>query len=209
MGWTGTHKDRNCSLLDFFKQELEYDNSASRLELLDLAAPRRNVAYGACRYTDKTTNESYVFAIVVLIKWAPRSRHNICYKEMSESMGPFEYDCPPRIFRLIEQFPPRDQYAQEWRAKVRSYLANRMALPKLRPGMCVEFDQPLRFENGQTFQRMYLASIKPLRLVAQPGDISPRYRLSRLLEELVTGRYRIVPPPLPPLADAPHVGYAG
>lgn len=57
------------------------------------------------------------------------------YKDMSEDAGPYCYDCPLSLLTLCSE--PGNDYAKEWREKVRAYHAQRRALPKPVPGMVV------------------------------------------------------------------------
>ena len=51
------------------------------------------------RSTDKKTGRSFVFAAVIMI--SNTKKHGFGYKDQSESMGPYQYDCPQRIIRLL------------------------------------------------------------------------------------------------------------
>lgn len=40
------------------------------------------------------------------------------YKDLTESMGPYDWTCPPEFFELVPD--PPNEYAAEWRAKIRA-----------------------------------------------------------------------------------------
>ncbi len=67
-----------------------------------------------------------VFALVCLVRRNPKSTdgHAFGYKDMSESMGPWEDGCPAKILDLLT--PTTSEYALDWRAlpgEVREALA--------------------------------------------------------------------------------------
>lgn len=68
--------------------------------------------YGACERIrpDRTT---YVFAGVCLTRLDSKEYCNFGYKDMDESMGPFQRDCPVSILNMLS--PRDDKYAVEWR----------------------------------------------------------------------------------------------
>ena len=58
------------------------------------------------------------------------------YKDMSESMGPYYYDCP---ITYLDKASPAKGCAIEWRAKVRSYHEAKKKRPKPVAGLVVEY----------------------------------------------------------------------
>lgn len=67
--------------------------------------------YGAVKLTE--TGE--VFAAVFLT--STRDGTEFAYKDMSDSMGPCQYDCPESILKLLS--PTDNKFALEWREKCR------------------------------------------------------------------------------------------
>ena len=61
--------------------------------------------------TDKATR----FIIVILVEYR---RHELLYKEVEESMGPNELDCPMRIMNQLEGHPPIGEHSARWRERV-------------------------------------------------------------------------------------------
>ena len=63
------------------------------------------------------------------------------YKDMTEDMGPYFYDCPQSIIKAVG--PTANPRAQEWRAKVETYHQTKkrraQALKALKIGDLVEF----------------------------------------------------------------------
>lgn len=73
-----------------------------------------HVAYAVYRYPDGSKG-----AMVFLID---RSRGKFGYKNMEESLGPYEYDFPVAWLDELSP-PPPDGYAVQWRERVRQKAA--------------------------------------------------------------------------------------
>jgi hypothetical protein len=62
-----------------------------------------------------------VFGVVFLT--TVTDRHWICYKDMDDTMIPYNYDCPISILNLLT--PTDDANANEWRRLCREHKANK------------------------------------------------------------------------------------
>lgn len=95
-----------------------------------------------------------VVGLVCLVRYNPRDREGYVfgYKDMDETMGPCECECPAAILDLLT--PTDNGHANEWRARCRANLIRRAAKPKLRSGEVVSFEQRRRFTDGASFERM-------------------------------------------------------
>ncbi len=116
-----------------------------------------------------------VTAVVCLVRYTPNDREGYVfgYKDMDESMGPVESECPEVILDLLT--PTDGAYALAWRARCRANAERRRkrsAKPRPRPGQTIVFDQPLVARDGRRFDR----------LVAVANSRSPRTLLFRDLE---------------------------
>lgn len=80
--------------------------------------------YGACERT-RPGQKPYVFAGVCLTSVDSREYCNFGYKDMDESMGPCERDCPVSILNLLS--PRDDKWALEWREDCRNNAAQKAA----------------------------------------------------------------------------------
>lgn len=58
-------------------------------------------------------DEQHTFGAVIRTSVRSNDYYNFGYKEMDESMGPYQYDCPKSIIELLS--PTNNQYALEWR----------------------------------------------------------------------------------------------
>ena len=130
-----------------------YDNERRTLQAL-AAARVGNTVYMAIKSTDKATGESYVFAAVILI--SNTKKHGFGYKDMDESMGPCQCDCPARIMRLLTPIAdlPSPGYAADWRARVEARnnakRLQRARRQSLRIGSIVTLPSPATFPGGLT-----------------------------------------------------------
>lgn len=64
-------------------------------------------------YVDIPEEEQYVFAVVFLTSTDMKDYFNFSYKDMDESMGPYQYDCPKGILDVLT--PTENEMANEWR----------------------------------------------------------------------------------------------
>ena len=134
MGWTYTHKDKGVSSEAFFRHEFP------NLEFLDCATVGR-VFYAAVRNPSKPDE---VWALVCLVNYC-RDWHNFGYKDMCESMGPYEAKCPLKVLGLLT--PTDSESANDWRARCREH-AERTCKAPVAPGTVVAFAEPIKFTDG-------------------------------------------------------------
>lgn len=85
-----------------------WDYQSGRHEVLDIELVKKKELYAAIK--DKTTGE--IFAIIYLIDL---SKGDFGYKAMDKTIHPYYYNCPERIFKLLN--PTTSEYANQWRAK--------------------------------------------------------------------------------------------
>ena len=94
--------------------------------------------YGAVKVEKKDTGESYVFGGVCLTSV---DRGEFWYKDMDETVGPCQCDCPKSILELLS--PTESEWANKWRARcVKNYERKRggSSLSKLPVGAVIEVD---------------------------------------------------------------------
>jgi len=126
------------------------------MKVLRSALVRMRTYYAALEYARATTGEHSVVGIVCLVRYNPRDSEGYIfgYKDMEESMGPCEAECPESILDLLT--PTDKPYAIEWRARCRENAAARRAItrkPSPRPGQTIILEQPLLFGDGRTLDR--------------------------------------------------------
>jgi hypothetical protein len=152
MGWL-YHDEPVENPVAYLTDKYNYDGERHTLEVL-AAARVANTVYMAVRSTEKASAASHVFAAVILI--SNTKKHGFGYKDMAESMGPCQCDCPERIMRLLTPLAdlPNPRYAADWRARVaqrknekRRQHARRQSL---RIGSIVTLPSPATFPGGFT-----------------------------------------------------------
>lgn len=70
--------------------------------------------YGAVKYLNRQGKE-VVFGLVCLTRVDNKDYYNFSYKDMDETMGPYAYDCPKSIIKLLT--PTDNEFALKWREK--------------------------------------------------------------------------------------------
>ena len=148
MGWTGTHKPKEVSVKEFFKEEFGGENG----QVIDVAV---NLKEAYIAYENLTTGE--VIGIVCLIRYYPKDYFNLMYKDMTENMGPFYYGCPEKILNLLTE--PKSEEAKEWRRKCREKLENKKRNKKVKEGSVIKLDEPLEFSNGEKVDTFILSKV--------------------------------------------------
>jgi len=91
------------------------DNQRERRKVLDIAIAKRRTAYLAVERIRKDTGQREVFAVVCKLDYSHPQGYNFGYKNMDETMGPVERECPERILRLLTPLPKaRVYYPLRW-----------------------------------------------------------------------------------------------
>lgn len=91
----------------------------------------------------KPDGTTYVFASVILTSTNLKDYYNFSYKDIDESCGPCESECPASILNILS--PTENQYANEWRERCRQniqknkeYLKSPESLSNLPIGSVIE-----------------------------------------------------------------------
>jgi hypothetical protein len=164
-------------------------------EVLRSALVGMRVYYAAVEHVRREGSERTVFAAVCLVHYNPRDREGYIfgYKDMDETVGPNESDCPEAILDLLT--PTEYPYAQAWRTRCRENAAARRALsskPSPRPGQTIVFDQALSFSDGRSLDRFeVVANPRSHRTVLfRAADTGGLYRITNVKKRA----YRLVGP---------------
>ena len=154
------------------------------------------VYYAAVEQVRVATGQREVWAAICLVRYNPRDPEGYIfgYKDMEESMGPCESDCPAPILDLLT--PTDREYAVQWRARCRENTVarrTRAAKPSPRAGQVIVFEEPLSFADGRSFQQLeVIANPRSHRTVLfrafGSGNI---YRIPNIKRR----SYRLVDPP--------------
>jgi hypothetical protein len=159
MGWL--YRDEPIDdPLAYLKAKYNYDCDTHTLQTLD-GARIGNTVYLAVKSTVKKTSRSFVFAAVILIR--NTKKDGFGYKDMDESMGPCECNCPQRIMRLLSPTAdiPHPGYTADWRARVAAWheeqRQRRQRRNSLHVGNIVTLPIEVRFSDGFTARSFRVA----------------------------------------------------
>ena len=141
---------------EYLDNQFTHEDERLSSKVLRSAIVRR-VYYAAIEHVRPPSSEREVWACVCLTRYNPKARDGYIfgYKDMSESMGPYERDCPEPILDLLT--PTDHEHALRWRADCRANAADRRARrakPSPRAGQTIIFDEPLAFTGGRGFDRL-------------------------------------------------------
>jgi len=92
---------------------------------------------------------------------------------MTETMGPYQYDCPERILKLLT--PTDNEYALKWRERCWENIRKRKSRPRLTEGAVIEFAEPISFADGR--EEKVFQVVNPRRRIFKAGY--QLYRISR------------------------------
>lgn len=157
MGWLfmrslGGHATPKAYLDDQFTYARE--EHRSRVLVSGLVALR--TYYAAVEHITVATGAREVWALVCLVRYNRRDREGFIfgYKDMAESMGPYEDACPARV---LDRLTATDNAnALDWRFRCRDRLARRAVInarPAPRPGDIVILAEPMLFRDGRRLSR--------------------------------------------------------
>ena len=168
MGWIYTHRG-STPIKEFLTDRLNCESKHASYKIIDIAIVRMRTAYMAVeiiRRNQKTglldieTRE--VVAFVFLLDYRPSDTdYDIGYKDMDESMGPYQSECPERILNLLT--PTENENALAWRQRCRENIARKKAFRPVKDAVIET--QPISFLDGCTRSRFQVVSLKPLQLL--------------------------------------------
>jgi hypothetical protein len=117
----------------YLDDQFTYQRDGLRSTVLRSALARVRTYYAAVEHT-YPDREREVFAAICLVHYNRRDREGTIfgYKDMDESMGPCEAECPAAILDLLT--PTTNEHALAWRERCRTFIARRAVRPRLRNG---------------------------------------------------------------------------
>jgi len=142
MGWTSFRLNEPIKV--WFVRQWEGNG---KYKVLDCALVRRMTLYGAI----KNNETGDVFCAVYLIRWT-RDYDNFCYKDLSEHSGPYEDNCPERIFKLLTPLNNGNDplgYARAWRERVEKYY---ITSKLLKGDFLLKTKIPIHFTDGSDYE---------------------------------------------------------
>jgi hypothetical protein len=103
-----------------------------------------------------------VVAFVFLLDYRPRDPdYDMGYKDMDESVGPYESECPERILKLLTSTD--QEYAVQWRQRCWDNIARKKSFRLVKDAVIET--RPISFQDGRTRSRFMVVSLRPLRLL--------------------------------------------
>lgn len=136
MGWTYSHREKGMTTEEYMQREY------SSIKILE-SRMKNGVLYAAA--CNPQVDPEEVFALVILTDWAS-GYYNFGYKDMDETCGPCEDDCPAKILDMLT--PTEHEFALAWRERCRAKIAKLASKPKVKPGDKVKFAETIEFRSG-------------------------------------------------------------
>ena len=121
MGWLYRRTlDGYATPRAYLDAQFTYERKTYSNKVLRSALIQRRTYYAAVEHTVLDTGEREVWAIVCLVDYKPRAldRYIFGFKDMDETMGPYETDCPEVILDLLT--PTQCANAIHWRQNCRA-----------------------------------------------------------------------------------------
>ena len=185
MGWLtmsrfhmGGHKTAKDYLDAQFTYSREADGTIKGLKVLASSCPQNRTYYAASQVMIDGVGKE-VFAIVCKVMWNPKSKsgEHFGYKDMDESVGPYEDSCPRHILDLLT--PTDREHALDWRARCRANLARRSR--KIEDGDRIKLAQALTFSDGHVGDEFIVVK-RGRRLSFRDPATRCGYAISRFME---------------------------
>lgn len=158
MGWTSTTytKRPGQTMTDWFVDHgvLSYTSDEYEYSVLKSALKNRTTYYAAVEQKHLATNEVRVFAVVILCrfgKWP--GGHNFGWKDMDETAGPYEDDCPESILKLLT--PTDYVHANDWRHRCWAKINAKKSRPKIEVGTQLQYGNAIYTVMGKLGRRGY------------------------------------------------------
>jgi hypothetical protein len=185
MGWLtmpfasmGGHPTAKAYLDAQFTYTRDVEGGTKGLRILASSCPKNRTYYAAAQVMTNGIGGE-IFAIVCKVLWSPNSKtgENFGYKDMEESMGPYEDDCPGSILDLLS--PTDNEHARGWRQRCRTRLARRAR--RVEHGDLVKLEAPVTFVDGHTGTE-FIVEKRGRRLSLRDPKTNLRYRIAGFME---------------------------
>ena len=145
MGWDVSNISSNIKTKDNAYVDLKR-GLHPKYEILAYGQGKRGAGYVPIYFAIKNKETGDVFAQITLTK---RKNGFISQKDIGEEAGPFAYDCPKSVFKLLT--PTKNEFAQNWRKEVEKFYAQ----GKLVVGDKIVFEKEIDFTDGTKNNEFY------------------------------------------------------
>ncbi len=185
MGWLtmsrhamGGHATAKAYLDDQFTYSRDVERGTAGLKVLASSCPQNRTYYAAAQVITNGVGGE-VFAIICKVLWNPHSKtgEQFGYKDMSESMGPYEDNCPQNILDLLT--PTQSEYALDWRRRCAENLKRRAR--KIEDGDRIKLSAALTFTDGHVGDE-FIVQKRGRKLSFRDPEGHCRYRISRFMD---------------------------
>jgi len=95
---------------------------------------------------EESVTDGKVWAAIFLTSVNIKDYYNFSYKNMDETVGPCQYDCPKSILSLLSETD--SEWALEWRNNCKQWKAFKSRINKLPVGTKIKFLSQFDFDNG-------------------------------------------------------------
>lgn len=179
MGWTTILDNRELSTGQKCTLQFTDTNRAGdRWSVVDQST--RGAVWYAIGRVDRVGQPPVFYGVIWLIS---RKRGMFSYKDMTEDMGPFYWDCPARLLDQLDKLAPTPgQSALSWREKCRAKLAD-----KRKPARDFAPGQIVQFGAGRLFELIGPAGPRRgwfVKLANQPGSMTYRATARQMAQSI-------------------------
>ena len=184
MGWLSMQSmGAHATPKAYLDAQFTWQNETGSAKVLRSSIVGRSTYYAAVERRPVGDADPVVFGLICLIKYTPRARDGyvFAYKDMDETVGPYQRQCPGAILDLLT--PTDYPYAIAWRADCRRNLADRRIRSATRPkiGDTLVLASPVLFRDGKTLSRFRAVRL-PMRrgLVYHSLEAGGYYRIPNI-----------------------------
>ena len=160
MGWTEYHATYYKNGKVDRKAELDvmynWEDENRKVEVLK-SSMVGSTYYAAIKSLNKTNGYERICAAICLTSTNMKDYYNFAYKDMDETCGPYQYDCPKGILDLLS--PTDNEYANAWRKACYDNIEkkkNPNALGKLPVDTVIKVIMPFDTRRCKEGQEVYL-----------------------------------------------------
>jgi hypothetical protein len=169
---------------EYLDDQFTFDREERSYRVLRSSLVQMRRYYAAVERVEKVSGQRNVCAVVCLVNYNTRDKEGYVfgYKDMDETMGPCQHDCPAAILDLLT--PIDSEWANAWRQKCRA----RLAKARPRAGQTLVLAHPLTFNDGATHSRFLVVerTVRNRKRLAFRGGNGVHYHLRSLRDREYT-----------------------
>ncbi len=150
MGYWSDHKRSDKTMREWAAAKYDYENAEFKHEVIETGLVNRTTLFIACKRSVKNDpSVSYVYCMVVLIRWIKDNHYNMMIKELDETICPSYYNCPVKVFKSLTPLTDDIDFGSAgiWREHVQEYHTARNLLKTVKVDDVIQLKSALLF-NG-------------------------------------------------------------